>query len=329
MKITNLLLIISVFQFHHVVLAADENSPSAIKPSLDNEQQRLLSLGTKIAQNDMDGLKAEAISSINSGAAGVTKSFLEKYFPTVEVSLDLFESNKPTSSLLILAPLSNPDDIKNTFFTQNSVYHRDNRTTVNMGLGYRRLELDNKLLLGANAFYDHEFPYDHGRASVGLEARSTVGEVNFNHYWAASGWKNGANNLQEHALGGTDVEAGVPLPYMNWTKLYARGFIWNAYNGAADLKGNDISLRAQVPLLQGLSIEIGHRNFNNLPSEDFLKISYNLMSIMKPQEVKPLLSQNAYSLSSMESKRYDKVRRENLIVKQSRNTSFTVNVVGY
>jgi adhesin/invasin len=289
---------------------------------------KILSLGTKVAQNGVDGLKSEGLSSINSGATGITKSFLEKYFPTVEVSLDLFESNKPTSSLLILAPLSDPDDVKNTFFTQDSVYYQDNRTTINMGLGYRRLEMDNKLLLGVNAFYDHEFPYNHGRTSLGLEARSTVGEVNFNRYWAASGWKNGADGLEEHALGGTDLEAGVPLPYMNWAKLYVRGFIWNAYDGVADLKGNDISLRAQAPFMQGLAIEAGHRNFNNLPSEDFIKISYNLMSLMKPQAAQPLISQNAYSLSSMENKRYDKVRRENLIVKQKRTKDFSIQFVG-
>jgi len=329
MNLYKLLLIVSVLQFTNTALAADENLLIPTKSSLDSNQQQNLGLGLKVAQNGVDGLKSEAISSINSGAAGVTKSFLEKYFPTVEVQLDLFDKNKPTSSLLILSPLSDPDDVINTFFTQDSIYHQDNRTTVNMGLGYRRLALDNKVLLGANAFYDHEFPYDHGRTSIGLEVRSTVGEINFNQYWAATGWRNGANGLQEHALGGTDLEAGVPLPYMNWAKLYVRGFIWNAYAGVADLKGNDVSLRAQVPLLQGLSIEAGHRNFNNLPSEDFLKISYNLMSIMKPQAVQPLISQNAYSLSSMENKRFDKVRRENLIVKQKRNTSFTVNVIGF
>jgi adhesin/invasin len=328
MTIKKLLLAIAISQFSQITLAADE-APLPTKAPLDSEQQQLLNLGTKVVQNGVDGLKSEALSSINSGATGITKSFLEKYFPTVEVIIDLFESNKPASSLLILAPLSDPDDVKNTFFTQDSIYYQDNRTTINMGLGYRRLEMDNKLLLGVNAFYDHEFPYNHGRTSFGLEARTTVGEVNFNRYWAASGWKNGADGLEEHALGGTDLEAGIPLPYMNWAKLYARGFIWNAYDGVADLKGNDISLRAQAPFMQGLSIEIGHRNFNNLPSEDFIRINYNLMSVMKSQATQPLFSQNAYSLSSMENKRYDKVRRENLIVKQKRNASFTVNVIGF
>jgi adhesin/invasin len=327
MKIKQLLLV-ATFQFSHFAMAADDQSTLPTKAPLDSEQQQLVNIGTKVIQNGVDGLKSEALSSINSGATGVTKSYLEKYFPTVEVILDLFESNKPASSLLILAPLSDPSDVKNTFFTQDSIYYQDNRTTINMGLGYRRLEMDNKLLLGINAFYDHEFPYHHGRTSLGLEARSTVGEVNFNRYWAASGWKNGADGLEEHALGGTDLEAGVPLPYMNWAKLYVRGFIWNAYDGAADLKGNDISLRAQAPFMQGLSIEAGHRNFNNLPGEDFIRINYNLMSTIKPQASQPLISQNAYSLSSMENKRYDKVRRENLIVKQKRAKTFAVVVSG-
>jgi adhesin/invasin len=327
MKI-KLSLVIAIFQFSHLALALADEAPVPTKTPLDSEQQQLLNLGTKVVQNGVDGLKSEAISSINSEATGVTKSYLERFFPTVEVIIDLFESNKPASSLLILAPLSDPDDVKNTFFTQDSIYYQDNRTTINMGLGYRRLEMDNKLLLGVNAFYDHEFPYNHGRTSLGLEARSTVGEVNFNRYWAASGWKNGADGLEEHALGGTDLEAGVPLPYMNWAKLYVRGFIWNAYDGVADLKGNDISLRAQAPFMQGLSIEAGHRNFNNLPGEDFIRINYNLMSTIKPQASQPLISQNAYSLSSMENKRYDKVRRENLIVKQKRAKTFAVVVSG-
>ena len=330
MNLKKLLLIASIFQFSNVALAADESLPNPTKSSLDSDQQQILSLGAKVAQNGVDGLKTEATSSINAGATGITKSFLEKYFPTVEVQLDLLDKNKPISSLLILAPLSDPNDVKNTFFTQDSIYHQDNRTTINMGLGYRRLELDNKLLLGVNAFYDHEFPYNNARTSIGLEARSTVGEINFNQYWGASGWRNGANGLQERALGGTDIEAGVPLPYMNWAKLYVRGFIWNSYDGVADLKGNDVSLRAQVPMLTGLAFEAGHRTFNgSTPSEDFLKISYNIMSIMKPQVAQPFFSENAYSLSSMENKRYEKVRRENLIVKQKRNASFTVNVIGF
>jgi adhesin/invasin len=224
----------------------------------------------------------QAKAAVNQEGIGVTKSFLQKYFPTVELQLDMFDYKKATSGILIVAPLSNPNDTKNTFFTQNSVYHRDNRTTVNLGLGYRRLEMDNKVMLGANGFYDYEFPYGNKRTSIGLEARTTVGELNFNQYWGASNWMNAANSYQEKSLGGTDVEVGVPLPYMNWAKVYGRGFIWRGVDGANDLKGTDVSLRAQLPLLPGLAIEGGRRTYTNeTPDENFLKICYNLADISK------------------------------------------------
>ena len=290
------------------------------------ETKQIVNFGTKVVQGGVDGLKAEATSSVNAGAVGIAKSYLEKYFPTVELQLNMFDYNKTQSGILIVAPLSDPDDVKNTLFTQDSVYHQNNRTTVNLGLGYRRLEMDNKLMLGVNAFYDHELPYNNARTSIGLEARSTVGEINFNQYWGASGWRDGANGLQERALGGSDLEAGVPLPYMNWAKLYVRGFIWYGVDGVNDLKGNDVSLRAQVPVLQGLTFEAGRRTFtDSTPSENFLKLSYNVMDLLKAKSSELWISESAYSIASMEEHRYDKVRRENIIVKQTRSTNDDAN----
>jgi len=287
----------------------------------DSKTKELFTKGQSLIAGGVDGLVYEGKSYANEKGVGVAKSFLEKYFPTVELQVDMFDNRKTTSGILILAPLSNPSDVKNTFFTQGSVYHLDNRTTVNLGLGYRRLEMDNKLLLGVNAFYDHEFPYDHGRTSIGLEARTTVGEINFNHYMGQTGWRKDKNGFEAKALDGTDIELGVPLPYMNWAKIYGRGFIWEGVDGAADLKGNDVSLRAEIPLLPGLAIEAGHRSYSGTTAdEDFLKISYNLADMTKAKSSEPLFSQKAYSLDSMENKRYEKVRRENLIIKQKRKT---------
>jgi adhesin/invasin len=241
----------------------------------------------------------------------------------------MFDYNKTQSGLLIVAPLSDPKDVKNTFFTQDSIYHKDGRTTVNLGLGYRRLEMDNKLMLGINAFYDHEFPYNNTRTSIGLEARTTVGEVNFNQYWGVSGWKNAANSYQEKSLGGTDLELGVPLPYMNWAKAYGRGFIWYGVDGANDLKGTDVSLRAQVPILPGLAIEGGRRSYaGSTPDENFLRVSYNLIDMNTAKPSQPWFSERAYQLSSMEDRRYDKVRRENLIVKQVRSGALNASCDG-
>ncbi len=302
---------------------------SQTSQGIDPNTKQLLDLGTKIAQGDTAALKSQGINLLSKEAATSAKSFLEKYFPTVELWLGMGDPSQPNAGLLVVAPLSDPKDVKNTVFTQASVYYLDNRTTVNLGLGYRRLEWDNKLLLGVNGFYDHEFPYDHGRTSIGLEARTTVGEVNFNQYWGVTGWKMGRNSLEERALGGTDLEVGVPLPYMNWAKVYVRGFIWDSIDGVKDLKGNDVSFRAQVPIVPGLAIEAGHRTFNTIKDEDFLRITYNVMDFNATKPIQPWFSETAYQLASMEDRRYEKVRRENLIIKQKRNGRFSVTVRGF
>ena len=284
----------------------------------DSKTKELFNRGQQLIAGGTDALVNQAESYANEKGVGVAKSFLEKYFPTVELQVDMFDTKKTTSGILIVVPLSDPKDIKNTFFMQDSVYHNDNRTTVNLGLGYRRLEMDNKLLLGVNAFYDHEFPYDHGRTSIGLEARTTIGEVNFNQYFSATGWKAAKGSDQEHALGGTDLEVGLPLPYMNWAKLYGRGFIWYGEDNTKDLKGGDISLRAQVPGIPGLSVEGGRRLFSTsgYSDESFLRVNLNVTDLYALKPTQPLFSDRAYSFDSMENQRYAKVRRENLIIKQ-------------
>lgn len=330
MSFLRLLSLASLLSFASFTYAEDV---APISPA-DLKTKHLLQLGNTFANSGIDGIKTAAesyvTSEINNETVGITKSFLEKYFPTVELQLDMFDYRKATSGILIVSPLSDPNDIKNTFFTQDSVYHKDDRTTVNLGLGYRRLEMDNKLLLGINGFYDYEFPYGNRRTSIGLEARTTVGEVNFNQYWGASGWMNAANGLQEKSLGGTDIEVGVPLPYMNWAKVYGRGFIWYGVDGASDLKGTDISLRAQVPVVPGLALEGGRRTYtDSTPDENFLRISYNLTDMTKAKSSQAWFSDKAYSLDSMETRRYDKVRRENLIMKQKKSGSFSVKVKGF
>ena len=53
------------------------------------------------------------------------------------------------------------------------------------------------------------------------------------------------------------------------------------------------------------------------------------MDMTKAKSSQAWFSDKAYSLDSMENRRYDKVRRENLIVKQKKNGSFSVKVKGF
>ena len=215
---------------------------------LSEDQSKLLSLGKTLLAGDVDTLADTAINSVVEEGVGITESFLERYFPTVEISYGAAGGEKPTAGLLIVAPLTDKEDIFNTVFTQVSGFYQDNRTTLNLGLGYRHITDNKKYLYGINAFYDHEFPYDHGRTSVGVEAMSTMWEVRGNKYWATTDWKTGRRGQQERALDGYDLEAGIPLPYMNWTTVFIKHFKWDAYDGADDLEGQDLSFRAHFQL---------------------------------------------------------------------------------
>ncbi|NQW35141.1 MAG: inverse autotransporter beta domain-containing protein [Methylophilales bacterium] len=310
-----------------------EPSDPANKATFSQEQSQFLDLGQMMLAGDVDALTNLAIDSVTEQGVGVTKSFLEKYFPTVELNFGAQGGSKPSGGLLVLAPLSDEKDIFNTYFTQMSAFYQDNRTTLNLGLGYRKLSDDKTLLMGVNAFYDHEFPYDHGRTSLGVEARTTMWEINANKYWATTKWKAGKDGDNEKALGGYDIEAGLPLPYLNWMTLFVRNYRWNAYNGEKDILGNDIKIRARLPMLEGMEVEAGRKFYSSTVYEslndNYIKISYNVTSLFGQQKTAtPWISSEPYKLGSMENRRLEKVRRENIIVKQVEAADFTFSIEG-
>ena len=284
----------------------------------------LLLFTTQVSSVDADKVKDAIKQGVKDEAVGIATSYFEKYFDVFELSIDS-PDDLSSASILVVKGLSDPDDIKHTWFTQGSVFVDAGRATLNLGLGYRHLTADDKLLLGVNTFYDQEYPYRHGRASLGLEARTTVGEINFNRYWATTSWQAGQNGLDEHALGGLDLEIGIPLPYMNWATFYARGFKWHSeIPGVKDSIGNDLSFRAEVPVIPGFAIEAGHRQYSSdEASDNFVKLEYDLIQAFKKEKA-PLFTSYAYKMASMKDERLKKVRRENKIYKQKKSSTVTV-----
>ena len=253
-------------------------------------------------------LKKELTKKTNDYISGS----LESIFPTAEVSLSSGTSDKVTGSILFVSPLSDINNKENTLFTQGSIYFSDDdRETLNLGIGNRKLLINDTLMLGANIFYDNEIDYGHTRTSFGIEAISSVGSLRANQYYAISMWKN-VGESQEKALDGSDIEVGVPLPYLPWTNFYLRTFEWKGVDGAADLKGDEMSLEAKLPL--GLNLEVGKRsNDGTTEDQEFIKLTWTCCS-NKEQDFG--ISDKAYSLTSVADQRFQKVRRQNLIVKQ-------------
>ena len=192
----------------------------------------------------------------------------------------------------------------------------DGRETLNIGLGYRRLSDNEKWLSGINLFYDYEFPYDHRRASIGAELRSSVFELNANKYYGLSNELTGENGVSETALGGFDFELGTQVPYFPGTKFFAKQFKWNGENGGSDLKGKTYSLDIGRDILSNTTLEAGIHDYDgSKSSEKFAKLTYHFGGQSK--SVQPFISTTAFeNLKSMKDNRLDKVRRTNTIVKQ-------------
>jgi len=247
-----------------------------------------------------------------------------RFSDRTEVTIEGFQGSKPTFSILTTQPITESDDLKHTTFWQGSIFSNDGRETLNLGLGYRRLSDDEKWLYGVNAFYDHEFPYDHRRASIGGEIRSSLVELNVNKYYGLSNALTGENGVQETALGGFEFELGTQIPYIPGTKFFAKQFKWDGEDGGSDLKGKTYSLDIGREILNNTSLEAGIHDYDGTKaSEKFAKLTYHFGKQSKP--AKSFISTVAFeNLKSMKDKRLDKVRRTNTIVKQK--GGFTVSI---
>ncbi len=264
----------------------------------------------------------EYTSNLKSRIDNFFNQTLNEIFPMAEFGLSSGNSDKVTGSIIAINPLSDIDDKSTSTFFQGSLFlSDDSRETINLGLATRNLISNDTMLLGANIFYDHEIDHNHQRASIGLEAITSLGSLTYNEYWAISDKKTGVDGFKESALDGRDLKVGIPLPYLPTTSLNIRTFKWDGVDGATDLEGEDFSLRAGI---SRFNIEIGHRDFDGVTDdEDFIRLTYRCC---KGEYEKFEISDKAFSGVSVENKRFAKVERENLIVKQK---EMNLTVIGF
>ncbi len=301
----------------------------ATNPPSTPEQYRLPLKWLLAANGDMKSFSDSVRGLASQQAEAVLKDSIFSKFDRTEFSLQVGKG-KPVFNILTVQPVYESDDLADTLFAQGSVFGYDGRTTVNLGLGYRRMLLDEKLLAGVNAFFDHEFPKGHQRSSLGLELRSSVAELNVNRYFALTGWRDDRSGGEARSLPGHDVELGATLPYLPYVKAYAKAFRWYSYDGEPDVKGATYSLAGYV--LPGVQIEAGRTDYSTAGNadENFLRLTYTLYLEKTRSErfSKPFVTTAPYSLDSMKEMRLDKVRRENRIFKQKRN-GFQVTASGF
>ncbi len=237
-------------------------------------------------------------------------------FKKAEVELESKdEAFKPDFRIKTMSLLRESEDSKSYSLGQANLSKQGSDTTVNLGYVRRHLSSDEAMLFGYNVFYDHEFPRNHQRASLGLEIKSNSVEVNANIYRALSKDKT-KDDVTERAMDGYDVELGVPVPYMPSSTLYFAGYKWDGESYDIS-SGKRLSIETKIG--KAAKLEIGLDDNDRYPdTKATMKFSMSLGPALENVEPKPVFSSDMFSIAEKVSQRakiYDFVRRQNRIVK--------------
>ncbi len=261
-------------------------------------------------------------SKIKDNFFSSIENFLDSNFEDTDFSIKSKEGNKPEIGILTFKPLNDTYDGL-TFFQGSFFTHDGDRETLNLGFGRRVFNDDKSFMYGLNAFYDHELDYNHQRGSIGGEIKSSILELNTNHYFGISKQRTGKNSIKEDVADGYDIEIGAHVPYMPSAKVYAKIFEYEI-PGGSDFEGMEYSSNIGIPN-SSINVELGFKDYGNASYQDqwFINLTFNSNRV---NEYNTLFSEEAFERISMEDKKYDKVRRENLIVKSK---SFSVKAGGF
>ena len=162
-----------------------------------------------------------------------------------EVSLDYNDGDDDQINFSILGVRDIEKTNSSNFFTQfslmNSEVNGTNRIFTNIGLGNRVLTDDKSMMLGANVFFDTDLLEKHKRASLGIEAKAHMLDLNLNFYEALSNTIT-VDKTDEKVLSGHEFGISSQIPYMPWAKVNYTDYLWEKDQASVDTEGKIYSL---------------------------------------------------------------------------------------
>ena len=202
-----------------------------------------LGFSLSVSADDSEQIKSSLMSRMTSSTGSFISTgigaLLSPNFNTVEVSTTLKEGDSSVDIGALRAYGDNPNSF---IFNQINLNRFDHRTTLNLGVGYRRLNADETWMAGVNAFYDHEFPNDHKRNGVGFELISSVFETRVNSYNGTTGYIKDKSGTDSKVLDGRDMGFRVALPYLPGMMFGMNAVQWDGIDGLKDQKMRKYSL---------------------------------------------------------------------------------------
>ena len=248
----------------------------------------------------------------------------DEIFDNADISITNTERGPEFNARVLKAFDPNPNDgLFN--YGEIGLVDIEDRQTLNVGIGIRALDPTERVMYGANMFFDQEFPYNHQRASVGIEMATSPFRFNANRYHALSGGKGLSDDITERAVSGQDVRTKIAFPYLPNLFLDYTKFEWFGKDGLADVKGQTVGISGA--LSDSLSLEIARKVYSNAPypSENSARLTYRYTpgsqksaSMFTPIAV-------PYTLERLDAReKYAMTNRENEIQKQQSSPGLQV-----
>ena len=224
----------------------------------------------------------------------------------LDFSFNIQEGFDPSIQIESVSKLKEYDD--GALFNQLNLISQDSKTTINLGIGKRKLFDNDTYMLGTNFFIDYQFDESHLRSGIGFEAVSSTLDLTANYYNAHSGFK-ATDSGREKALDGYDVQFNFHLKKNNKkeTDIFLQTFEWKNPNSSYKVDGQKIGLTSKIG---NLSLEIGYLDDNK--NNDGLFGSAKVVVPLGENKIKTDET-NFTQLKSVRHKLYMPVKRENKI----------------
>ena len=274
----------------------------------------LITIFCKIAfaQEIKSKIESKVYSKIDKFAQNIGENFADSLrdfenLKYLDFSFNFQEGFDPSIQIESVSKLIEYND--GALFNQLNLISQDSKTTINLGIGKRKLFDNDTYILGTNFFIDYQFDESHLRSGLGFEAITNSLDFIANYYNAISGFKNTSDG-REKALDGYDLKLNYHLSNQSNTDFFVQLFEWENPNSTYEEKGEKLGMTSS---LGNLAFEIGYLNDNKDNDGLFGSIKV-VIPLGEQREILNKDNQNKNKNNlSVRNKLYMPVQRENKI----------------
>ena len=276
-----------------------------------------LLVATNVGSQDLKATATDKISAFKDGKINALSnkisenisSFAKDHFENMkylDFNINTQDYLKPTFSIMSVNEIMKIDS--GTIFNQTSINTHDGDETINIGFGTRKLLNNNTLIVGANAFYDHQLTESHERVGAGAETLSSMFDVRGNYYNALSARRTNSGGTIERAMDGWDLRGDYHLPIEQDINLFFSAFEFENPEDVSSYKekGNKYGADAK---LGNFSIEAGYMDDNQANDAWFGNVKY----VVNFGSDESNSSSSSKSFEDVSDQLYQPVKRENKI----------------